>query len=63
VKRKYRLANWIVVSQPKYQEGLGIHDLELKNRNLIGKWPFKLLLQDRLQKNPPKKENKLKGTI
>jgi hypothetical protein len=27
---------------------LGIHDLEVKNTFLLGKWPFKLLTKDRV---------------
>jgi hypothetical protein len=61
VKRKYRLANWIVVCQSKYQEGLGIHDLEVKNRNLIAKWLFKLILQDWVWKTLLKKKISSKG--
>jgi hypothetical protein len=32
-----------VVCSPKDQGGLGIHDLEVKNTALLGKWLFKLL--------------------
>jgi hypothetical protein len=45
-KKKYWLAKWIVVCLPKDQGGLGIHDLEFKNRALLGKWLFKLVSQD-----------------
>jgi hypothetical protein len=45
-KKKYCLAKWIVVCCPKDQGGLGIHDLELKNTALLGKWLFKLLTKD-----------------
>ena len=44
-KRKYRLAKWSVVCRPKDQGGLGVHDLEVKNRALLGKWLFKLLTE------------------
>ena len=43
---KYRLTKWSVVCCPKDQGGLGIHDLEVKNRALLGKWLFKLLSED-----------------
>jgi hypothetical protein len=36
------LAKWSVVCCPKYQGGLGIHDLSVKNTALLGKWLFKL---------------------
>ena len=45
-KKKYRLAKWSVVCRPKDQGGLGIHDLDVKNRALLGKWLFKLLIED-----------------
>jgi hypothetical protein len=35
-----------VVCRPKDQGGLGIQDLEVKNRALLGKWLFKLLTED-----------------
>ena len=47
-KRKYRLAKWSVVCRPRDQGGLGIHDLEIKNRALLGKWLFKLLYEEGL---------------
>ena len=31
---------------PNDYGGLGIHDLEVKNRALLGKWLFKLLTED-----------------
>jgi hypothetical protein len=40
------LAKLSVVGSPKDQGGLGIHDLEVKNTSLIGKWHFKLLTED-----------------
>jgi hypothetical protein len=45
-KKKYRLAKWSVVCRPKDQGGLGIHDLQVKNSALLGKWLFKLLTED-----------------
>ena len=45
-KKKYRLAKWDVVCRPKDHGGLGIHDLQVKNRALLGKWLFKLLTED-----------------
>ena len=41
-KKKYRLTKWTVVCCPKDQGGLGIHDLEVKNRALLGKCLFKI---------------------
>ena len=35
-KKKYRLVKWSVVCQPKDQGGLGVHDLEVKSRALLG---------------------------
>ena len=45
-KKKYRLTKWSVVCRPKDQGGLGVHDLEVKNRALLGKWLFKLLSEE-----------------
>jgi hypothetical protein len=35
-----------VVCRPKDQGGLGVHDLEVKNLALLGKWIFKLLTEN-----------------
>jgi hypothetical protein len=34
-KRKYRLAKWSILCQPKDQGGLVIHDLDVKNTALL----------------------------
>jgi hypothetical protein len=47
----YRLVKWSVVCFPKDQGGLGIHDLEIKNRALLGKWLFKFLNEDEIWQN------------
>ena len=47
-KRKYRLAKWEVMCQPKDQGGLGIHNLEIQNKCLLSKWLFKLLNEEGL---------------
>jgi hypothetical protein len=45
-KKKYRLTKWGVVCRPKDQGGLGVHDLQVKNRALLGKWLAKLLTEE-----------------
>jgi hypothetical protein len=45
-KKKYRLTKWSVVCRSKDQGGLGVHDLEVKNRALLGKWLARLLTED-----------------
>jgi hypothetical protein len=45
-KKKYRLVKWSIVCRPKDQDGFGVHDLEVKNSALLGKWLFKLLTED-----------------
>ncbi|WVZ51380.1 hypothetical protein U9M48_002532, partial [Paspalum notatum var. saurae] len=45
-KKKYRLAKWSILSQPKDQGGLGIHELGTKNIALLGKWLYKLLTSE-----------------
>jgi hypothetical protein len=44
--KKYRLTKWSVVCCPKYQGGLGIHDIEVNNSALLGKWLFRLLTKE-----------------
>jgi hypothetical protein len=46
-KNKFRLAKWSIVCYPKDQGGLGVHDLEVKNTALLGKWLFELLTKER----------------
>jgi hypothetical protein len=40
------LTKWSVICGSKYQGGLGVHDLEVKNRALLGKWLARLLTED-----------------
>jgi hypothetical protein len=47
-KRKYRLAKWSMVCQPKDQGGLEIQNLEIQNQCLLIKWLFKLINEDEL---------------
>ena len=35
-----------MVCRPKDQGGLGVHELEIKNRALLGKWIFKILSEE-----------------
>ena len=46
-KRKYRLA-WEILCQPKFQGGLGIHNLDVQNKCLLSRQLFKLLNEDDL---------------
>jgi hypothetical protein len=45
-KKKYRLAKWNILCQPKDQGGLGILDLEVQNTALLSKWLYMLLTTD-----------------
>ena len=45
-KRKYRLTKWSMMCRPKEQGGLGIENLELKNKSLLCKWIFKILTEE-----------------
>jgi hypothetical protein len=45
-KRKYRLAKWSILCQPKDQGGLGIRNLDIQNTALLSKWLYKLLTTD-----------------
>ena len=62
-KRKYRLARWNIVCQPKELGGLGVSNLAIKNTSLLSKWLFKLLNEDgmwqQLLKNKYLGENSL----
>lgn len=42
VKTKYRLTKWDIICRPKDQGGLGIENLEIKNKCLLSKWLFRL---------------------
>jgi hypothetical protein len=45
-RKKYLLAKWNVVYRPKDQGWFCIHDLEVKSREILGKWLFKLMTKD-----------------
>jgi hypothetical protein len=45
-RKKYRLSKWSILSQPKDQRGLGIHELGTKNISLLSKWLYKFLTSD-----------------
>jgi hypothetical protein len=40
------LTKWSVVCRPKDQGGLGVHDPEVKNKALLGKWLARLLTEE-----------------
>jgi hypothetical protein len=40
--RKYRLARYNIICQPKYQRGLGVEVLEIKNKCLLSKLLFNI---------------------
>jgi hypothetical protein len=42
-RKKYRLARWSILHKPKSIGGLGIVDLDIQNKCLLGKWIFKLM--------------------
>jgi hypothetical protein len=45
-KQKYRLTKSSIVYRPKYQGGLCVQDLQVKNTSLLGKWLSKLLTEE-----------------
>jgi hypothetical protein len=45
-KKKYRLARWYIVYQPKTLGGLGVSNLAVKYICLLSKWLHKLLNKD-----------------
>ena len=44
-KRKYRLVRWYILCRPKDQDGLGIENLEIKNKCLMSKWLYRLEIE------------------
>lgn len=44
-KRKYRLTKWNIICRPKDQGGLGIENLEVKNKCLLSKWLYRLSIE------------------
>jgi len=50
-KKKYRLAKWDILCQPKEQGRLGIQNIDLQNKCLLSKWLFKLINEDGLWRN------------
>jgi hypothetical protein len=44
----YRLAKWSVLCWPKDHGRLGIQDLQIKNKALLGKWLSKLLTEENI---------------
>ena len=42
LKSKNQLAKWDIICRPNDQGGLGIENLEVKNRCLLSKWLWKL---------------------
>ena len=42
-KKKYRLARWSILCEPKRVEGLGITNMDVHNSCLLSKWLFKLM--------------------
>ncbi|KAL5650863.1 hypothetical protein ACJX0J_036321, partial [Zea mays] len=45
-KKKYRLARWDVICQPKELGGLGILNLEIQNKCLLSKWLNVAIIKD-----------------
>jgi len=45
-KKKYRLAKWSIICQPKEIGGLGIKNIDVQNKCLLSKWLFKLINED-----------------
>ena len=45
-KKKFRLAKWSILCQPKDIGGLGIKNIDIQNKCLLSKWLFKLLNEE-----------------
>jgi hypothetical protein len=42
-KKKYRLAKWDILCQPKDYGGMGIMNIDVQNRCMLSKWLYKLI--------------------
>jgi hypothetical protein len=47
-KKKYRLAKWSILCQPKDQDGVGIMNIAVQNECLLSKWLYKLINEEGL---------------
>jgi hypothetical protein len=47
-KKKYKLARWNIICQPKVQGGLGILNIDVQNKCPLSKWLFKLVNEEGL---------------
>ena len=43
---KYKPDKWDILSRTKYQGGLGIENLKVKNKFLLSKWLYRLLVHE-----------------
>jgi hypothetical protein len=50
-KKKYKLAKWSIICQPKDQRGLGIQNIDIQNCCLLSKWLFELINEEGLWQN------------
>jgi hypothetical protein len=46
IRKKNRLTKWDIIYRHKDQGGLGVEDLELKNKFFLSKWFFKLMNEE-----------------
>jgi hypothetical protein len=55
-KKKYRLARWNIICEPKEQGGLDILNIDVQNRCLLSKWLFKLINEEGIWQNMLKRK-------
>jgi hypothetical protein len=41
--KKYKLAKWDILCQPKDQGGMGIMNIDIQNQWLLSKWLYELI--------------------
>jgi hypothetical protein len=61
--KKYRLARWNIICQPKKQDGLDIHNIDVQHRCLLSKLLFKLINEEGIWQNMLKKKYLRSQTI
>ena len=63
IKKKYKLAKWNILCQPKEIGGLDIKNLDIQNRSLLSKCLFKLINEEGIRQSLLRKKYLKNETI